>query len=347
MSKDGCRSQAHDTLEGLKRTTLVLLFLVFSISASAETLVAVHHSTLVQVEPSSSSSRILMHLPGDLSFRIVAQDRIRNRLYLEAFESVAAPMYFGLWTADLRSGQLTKSRFRASEMHDYFFDEQESDLYAHGRFAGERQVRKIDLQTGSTSQVLTIGDFGVWADAWHFASYDQDLNRLYLTGVLSVHAEFSEKALFVVDLRGGVVTETPFRSWDLLRFLPRSHEGFLYVHVARGTSSEVQEIVRIDPSSGTSATVIAGLPLRLMPPVADALERGIVFLRAHDDGQLFIADFSRQRVIQQNFRDAAVLLYAPHPAAAGAFNIPTVSVMALLVILIGLAAVGSVALHEA
>jgi hypothetical protein len=227
-------------------------------AGARELLLAIRGTTILLFDPSSGSAEALITFPNG-PVDIVAQDRVRHRLFIESFEPANAPFYFSLWVFDVQPIRLVKTPFRAKAMQQYFYDDYSDTLFALEKFSGHSQIMRIDLQSGSTSSVMVLPDSPVLNNLWGIASYDQILRRLYLIGVVDTRAEFSEKALFVANLNDHTLTQSPFHSWDALSFLPHSDRGELYALVARGVSSEIQEFDLIKAATGTSEPIIQSL----------------------------------------------------------------------------------------
>ncbi|HYC58359.1 MAG TPA: hypothetical protein VEK79_02220 [Thermoanaerobaculia bacterium] len=307
----------------MKAAASLVLCLIAAPSLGAELLAGVRGATLVIVDTDTGVAFPLMELETNGFGRVVAQDTVRNRLFIETFDAALAPSYFRLWVVSLETGATSQIAFRASARHEYFYDEDADALYVFGYIEGQRQISQIALETGVMSTVLVFPSLGIWADAWQVAGYDPITNRLYVAGVLHP-GEFSERALFAADLNAKIVTQSPYRTRQTVRFLPRSYEGHVYAHVAQGVSSEQQQIVRIDFTTGAVQVVIAALPLELVEPIVYSPVSALLYLRRFRDGQMFVADLLHGTYHQIRLRHEDNIEFAPFPVDVHLRSVPMV-----------------------
>lgn len=277
----------------------------------------VQGAMLVVTDGSSDVAVPVMTIPTTGFGRVIAQDTARNRLFIETFDSHLAPSYWRLWVADPGLASIAPTAFRATAMHEYFYDEDTDTLFVFGFIEGQRQIAKIDLDTGLPTTIMSFPASGVWNDVWRIAAYDPDLNRLYVTGIVTPGpGESAEIALFAADLDSRTLTTSPYRTRETLRFVRRSSAGVLYAHVAQRVSSESQRIVRVEFATGAVTVVVPALPPEQVTPIVYSAARNTLYLRRFRDGQVFVADLVNGTYRATAFRSDYYIEFAPFPFVA-------------------------------
>jgi hypothetical protein len=210
-----------------------------------------YQQQIIKVSPLTGQHDTIITLNGFLGgTTALTLDKINNKAYFFGFDANSSQSR--IYTVDLNTGALVANPAcdENYSLGDPQFNAADGKLYAqHGVSFQTQQIIRIDPASGQFDTVITLTGFLGGTTA---LTLDVLNNRAYFIGSDS----FSQSRIYCVDLQAGTLLSNTLSGAQYNVGDPEFNplNGKLYVQA--GLSTQVQQLLSIDPVSGTADTII-------------------------------------------------------------------------------------------